>query len=39
MNKKLKNSLFLIISLIAINVTNQSFYQRFDLTEDQRYTL
>ena len=39
MNKKLTNSLFLIIGLIAINVINQSFYQRFDLTEDQRYTL
>jgi ABC-2 type transport system permease protein len=39
MNKKLKNSLFLIIGLIAINVINQSFYQRFDLTQDQRYTL
>ena len=39
MNKKLKNTLFLIIGLIAINVINQSFYQRFDLTEDQRYTL
>lgn len=39
MNKKLKNSLFLIIGLIAINVINQSFYQRFDVTEDQRYTL
>ena len=38
MNKKLTNSLFLIIGLIAINVINQSFYQRFDLTEDQRYT-
>jgi ABC-2 type transport system permease protein len=39
MNKKLKNSLFLIIVLIAINAINQSFYQRFDVTEDQRYTL
>lgn len=39
MNKKLTNSLFLIIGLIAINVINQSFYQRFDFTEDQRYTL
>ena len=39
MNKKLTNSLFLILGLIAINVINQSFYQRFDLTEDQRYTL
>tara|TARA_R110001592_G_scaffold164460_3_gene398618 strand:- start:754 stop:2394 length:1641 start_codon:yes stop_codon:yes gene_type:complete len=39
MNKKLKSNLFLIIGLIAINVINQSFYQRFDLTQDQRYTL
>jgi ABC-2 type transport system permease protein len=39
MNKKLKNSLFLIIGLVAINVINQSFYHRFDVTQDQRYTL
>ena len=39
MNKKLKNILFLMICLIALNVINQSFYHRFDLTEGQRYTL
>jgi ABC-2 type transport system permease protein len=39
MNKKIKNSAILIIGLIALNFINQSFYQRFDLTEDQRYTL
>jgi ABC-2 type transport system permease protein len=39
MNKKIKNSTILIISLIALNFINQSFYQRFDLTADKRYTL
>jgi ABC-2 type transport system permease protein len=39
MNKQLKNSLLLIVGLIALNFINQSFYKRFDLTQDQRYTL
>jgi gliding-associated putative ABC transporter substrate-binding component GldG len=39
MNKKLKNILFLIIGLSVLNFINQSFYKRFDLTQDQRYTL
>jgi ABC-2 type transport system permease protein len=39
MNKKIKNSLFLIIGLIVLNFINQSFYKRFDLTQDKRYTL
>ncbi len=39
MNKKIKNSLFLIIGLIVLNLINQSFYKRFDLTQDKRYTL
>jgi len=39
MNKKTKNIVFLVISLFVLNYINQSFYKRFDLTEDQRYTL
>ena len=39
MNKKIKNTIFTIIGLIALNVLNQSFYKRIDLTEDKRYTL
>ncbi|PQJ81335.1 gliding motility-associated ABC transporter substrate-binding protein GldG [Polaribacter glomeratus] len=39
MNKKLKNILFLMIGLVALNTINQSFYHRFDVTQDQRYTL
>ncbi|APZ47891.1 gliding motility-associated ABC transporter substrate-binding protein GldG [Polaribacter reichenbachii] len=39
MNKKIKNISFIIIGLIVLNIANQSFYQRFDLTSDKRYTL
>ena len=39
MNKKIKNSSILILVLIVLNVVNQSFYKRFDLTKDKRYTL
>lgn len=39
MNKKIKNIVFLVIGLFVLNYINQSFYKRFDLTEDQRYTL
>ena len=39
MNKKIKHSSILIFVLIVLNVVNQSFYKRFDLTKDQRYTL
>ncbi|QTE22809.1 gliding motility-associated ABC transporter substrate-binding protein GldG [Polaribacter cellanae] len=39
MNKNLKYIVFLIIGLIVLNIANQFFYKRFDLTEDQRYTL
>ena len=39
MNKKIKNSSILILVLIVLNVVNHSFYKRFDLTKDQRYTL
>ncbi|MGK0326456.1 MAG: gliding-associated putative ABC transporter substrate-binding component GldG [Polaribacter sp.] len=39
MNKKLKNTTFLIVGLLVLNLINQSFYKRFDLTQDKRYTL
>jgi gliding-associated putative ABC transporter substrate-binding component GldG len=39
MNKKIKNIVFLIISIIILNILSQSFYNRFDLTADNRYTL
>ena len=39
MNKKIKNIVILSIGLILLNVINQSFYTRLDLTSDNRYTL
>jgi ABC-2 type transport system permease protein len=39
MNKSIKNIVFLIVGLVVLNIINQSFYIRFDLTADQRYTL
>ncbi len=39
MNKKLKKSLLLFISLVIVNVCTQSFYKRIDLTVDQHFTL
>ncbi|TVZ55548.1 protein involved in gliding motility GldG [Lutibacter sp. Hel_I_33_5] len=39
MSKKLKHIIFLCFGLIVLNFLNQSFYTRFDLTKDKRYTL
>jgi len=39
MSKKLKHSLYLFIILIVLNIVNQGFYNRIDLTTDNRYTL
>ena len=39
MNKNTKNILFLILGLVVFNFINQSFYKRFDLTADNRYSL
>ena len=39
MNKKIKNIAFLALGLLILNFANQSFYKRFDLTADKRYTL
>lgn len=35
----LKKLLLVIVVLVAINVLNQYFFKRFDLTHDKRYTL
>ena len=39
MSKKGKHILYLIVGLVLINYLNESFYKRFDLTKDKRYTL
>ena len=39
MNKKIKYIVGVCLVLIILNVANQSFYKRFDLTDDKRYTL
>ncbi len=39
MNKKIKNTSIVIVILILLNLVNQSFYKRFDVTADKRYTL
>ena len=39
MNRNIKNVSILIAILITLNLVNQSFYKRFDLTSDKRYTL
>lgn len=39
MIKSFKNIILIAILLIVINVINQSFFVRFDLTQDQRYSI
>lgn len=39
MNKRIKALILVTLGLILINVGNYSFYGRFDLTKDKRYTL
>lgn len=39
MNKINKNIIIGFIILITLNILNQKFYKRFDLTKDKRYTL
>ena len=39
MNKKIKHTVLLIVGLLLFNFSSQSYYQRFDLTQDKRYTL
>ena len=39
MIKKLKHSIYLFTALIVLNIVSQRFYNRVDLTTDNRYTL
>ena len=39
MPKKIKHICGLALVLILLNILNQSFYTRIDLTSDKRYTL
>jgi gliding-associated putative ABC transporter substrate-binding component GldG len=39
MNKKTKNIALLVIGIFILNSISQKFYQRIDLTKDNRYTL
>ena len=39
MNKQLKHIALIAFLLVTINVINQSFFLRFDLTQDKRYTV
>ena len=39
MSKKLKHSIYLFITLIVLNIVIQGYYNRIDLTTDNRYTL
>ena len=39
MNKKIKHTLYLATVLILLNILNQGFYTRIDLTSDNRFTL
>lgn len=39
MNKNIKHIIILAVILIALNFLGNTLYKRFDLTEDQRYTL
>jgi gliding-associated putative ABC transporter substrate-binding component GldG len=39
MNKKIQKTVYLLLAIIVLNSIGQSFYQRFDLTADKRYTL
>ncbi|TYA71605.1 gliding motility-associated ABC transporter substrate-binding protein GldG [Seonamhaeicola marinus] len=39
MKKKIKHIAIVVIVLIAINLISNAVFKRFDLTEDQRYTL
>ncbi|WP_075343389.1 gliding motility-associated ABC transporter substrate-binding protein GldG [Tenacibaculum agarivorans] len=39
MNKNIKNISFVLIGVLLVNFASTSFFKRFDLTQDQRYTL
>ena len=39
MNKRLKHILIVAVVLILLNIINQGYYTRIDLTKDKRYTI
>ena len=39
MNKNAKHIIYLVVALIVINIISYKVFNRFDLTEDKRYTL
>ncbi|SNR15333.1 gliding motility-associated ABC transporter substrate-binding protein GldG [Tenacibaculum jejuense] len=39
MNKKFKNIVIVIVGILVLNFLSNSFFKRFDLTKDKRYTL
>ncbi|WP_299715556.1 gliding motility-associated ABC transporter substrate-binding protein GldG [uncultured Tenacibaculum sp.] len=39
MNKNLKQIVFVLVGVLLINILSSSFFKRFDLTKDKRYTL
>ena len=39
MNKRLKHILIVAVVLILLNIMNQGYYTRIDLTKDKRYTI
>ena len=39
MSKKLKHTIYLLLTLALLNIASQSYYKRIDLTSDHRYTL
>ncbi len=39
MSKKIKNTVLIFFGLLLLNFLGSTYYKRFDLTQDQRYTL
>ncbi|WP_442266884.1 gliding motility-associated ABC transporter substrate-binding protein GldG [Tenacibaculum sp. ZS6-P6] len=39
MNKKIKKTAIVIVGILVLNFLSNSFFKRFDLTKDKRYTL
>ncbi|WP_299683283.1 gliding motility-associated ABC transporter substrate-binding protein GldG [uncultured Tenacibaculum sp.] len=39
MNKKIKKTAIIIVGILVLNFLSNSFFKRFDLTKDKRYTL
>lgn len=39
MNKSIQHIMLVLVGIIVLNIVSKNIYQRFDLTQDQRYTL